>query len=119
MTYEDRKGGTRLDCYADTIVYNPARGKGPQPAAIRFGGEPEFISRTKRSNPWRLTCTKDDKNIIQAIEDGLKKGRISIPGSTYGAFAAPGQVRSRPVISLFPIILFPGSIDGAAESNPH
>lgn len=79
----------------------------------------EFISRTKRSNPWRLTCTKDDKNIIQAIEDGLKKGRISIPGSTHRAFAAPGQVRSRPVISLFPIILFPGSIDGAAESNPH
>lgn len=43
VTYEDRKGGTRLDCYADTIVYNPARGKGPQPAAIRFGGEPEKV----------------------------------------------------------------------------
>ena len=41
VTYEDKKGGIRLDCYADTIVYDPAGGKGPQLAAIRFGGEPE------------------------------------------------------------------------------
>lgn len=202
VTYEDKKGGIRLDCYADTIVYDPAGGKSPQLAAIRFGGEPEkvrgladaiygggtvevepdlkldtlpkqyqrqfshdgvyaeatlflrdsepepeaqekaprqqtrlegpplrryifcpqgdadrlfaeidkrtgvplipdfrdyllaklqergilrkleVISRTERFDVWRLTCTKDDKNIVQVVEDRLKSGRISIPGST-------------------------------------
>ena len=43
VTYEDKKGGIRLDCYADTIVYDLAGGKGPQLAAIRFGGEPEKV----------------------------------------------------------------------------
>ena len=33
VTYEDKKGGIRLDCYADTIVYDLAGGKGPQLAA--------------------------------------------------------------------------------------
>ncbi len=202
VTYEDKKGGLRLDCYADTIVFDPAGGKCPQLVAIRFGGEPEkvrgladaiygggtvemepdlkldtslkqykrqlshdgiyaeatlflrdsepetaeqekapqkqtrlegpprkcyifcpqgdmdrlfaeidrrtgvplipefrdyllaelqargilrkleVLSRTERFDAWLLTCTKDDKNIVQAVEDGLKSGRISIPGST-------------------------------------
>lgn len=40
------------------------------------------ISRTERFDAWVLSCRKDDKNIIQAVEDGLKSGAISIPGST-------------------------------------
>ena len=43
VTYEDKKGGLRLDCYADTIVFDPAGGKCPQLVAIRFGGEPEKV----------------------------------------------------------------------------
>lgn len=202
VTYEDRKGGYRLDCYTDTVVFDPSGGKNPQLVAIRFGGEPEkvrgladaiygggtvevepdlkldsplkqcqrqlshdgiyaeatlflrdsdpetaeqerspqkqtrlegpprkcyifcpqgdmgrlfseidkrtgvplipdfqdyllaelqargilrkleVISRTERLDAWLLTCTKDDKNIIQVVEDGLKSGKITIPGST-------------------------------------
>ena len=43
VTYEDKKGGLRLDCYTDTIVFDPAGGKCPQLVAIRFGGEPEKV----------------------------------------------------------------------------
>ena len=208
VTYENKKGGLRLDCYADTIVFDPAGGKCPQLVAIRFGGEPEkvrgladaiygggtvevepdlkldtplrqyqrqfshdgiyaeatlylrdsepeaaeqekspqkqtmlegpprkcyifcpqgdmdrlfseidkrtgvplisdfqdyllaelqargilrkleVISRTECFDAWLLTCTKDDKNIIQVVEDGLKSGKISIPGSTPESDAA-------------------------------
>ncbi len=30
---------------------------------------------------WALNCAQDDKNICQAVEDGLKSGAINIPGS--------------------------------------
>ena len=214
VTYEDKKGGIRLDCYTDTIVFDPAGGKGPQLVAIRFGGEPEkvrgladaiygggtvevepdlkldtlpkqyqrqlshdgiyaeailflqdsepetveqekapqkqtrlegpplkryifcpqgdqdrlfseidrrtgvplipdfrdyllaelqeqgilrkleVISRTERFDAWLLTCTKNDKNIIQVVEDGLKSGKISIPGSTPENAAAFGDIQT-------------------------
>ena len=214
VTYEDKKGGIRLDCYTDTIVFDPAGGKGPQLVAIRFGGEPEkvrgladaiygggtvevepdlkldtlpkqyqrqlshdgiyaeailflqdsepetveqekapqkqtrlegpplkryifcpqgdqdrlfseidrrtgvplipdfrdyllaelqeqgilrkleVISRTERFDAWLLTCTNNDKNIIQVVEDGLKSGKISIPGSTPENAAAFGDIQT-------------------------
>lgn len=202
VTYEDKKGGYKLDCYADVVVSENPDSPRPKLAAIRFGGEPEkvrgladaiygggsievepdlkldtclkqyqrqishdgiyaeatlvlrdsepepvsqekespkqttmegppqkhyifcpqgdmeylfreidrrtgvplipefqdyllaelqergilqklgVISRTERFDAWVLSCRKDDKNIIQAVEDGLKSGAISIPGST-------------------------------------
>lgn len=30
---------------------------------------------------WRLTCSQDDRNIASVITDGLKSGRIDIPGA--------------------------------------
>jgi superfamily II DNA or RNA helicase len=40
---------------------------------------------------WLLRCEVGDRNIIQAIEDGLKSGAITIPGTTSALPAAPSD----------------------------
>ena len=43
VTYEDKKGGYKLDCYADVVVSENPDSPRPKLAAIRFGGEPEKV----------------------------------------------------------------------------
>lgn len=38
-------------------------------------------SDTQQFEAWELLCTQNDKNIIKAVEEGLKSGKISIPNS--------------------------------------
>ena len=40
------------------------------------------ICLNEKFDAWRLTCTADDRNIIKAVEQGLKNGQISIPRAT-------------------------------------
>ena len=39
------------------------------------------ISLREKLDAWVLLCRKDDANIISVVEDGLKSGAISIPGT--------------------------------------
>ena len=41
----------------------------------------QVISLREKLDAWVLLCRKDDANIISVVEDGLKSGAISIPGT--------------------------------------
>ena len=41
----------------------------------------DVLSCSMKFDAWALTCSQDDKNIGKVLEDGLKSGAISIPGS--------------------------------------
>ena len=41
----------------------------------------QVISLREKLDAWVLYCRQDDKNIISVVEDGLKSGAISIPGT--------------------------------------
>ena len=41
----------------------------------------QVISLREKLNAWVLYCQQDDSNIISVVEDGLKSGAISIPGT--------------------------------------
>ncbi|MEG0127452.1 MAG: DEAD/DEAH box helicase family protein, partial [Clostridia bacterium] len=39
------------------------------------------VCLNEQFDAWRLSCTSDDKNIIQVVENGLKSNQIQIPGA--------------------------------------
>lgn len=41
----------------------------------------QVVSVREKLEAWVLKCKKDDANIIEAVEDGLRSGAISIPGT--------------------------------------
>lgn len=41
----------------------------------------QVISLREKLDAWALHCRQDDSNIISVVEDGLKSGAISIPGT--------------------------------------
>lgn len=41
----------------------------------------QVISLKEKLDAWALYCRQDDSNIISVVEDGLKSGAISIPGT--------------------------------------
>lgn len=41
-----------------------------------------IISTNEEFDAWELKCAKDDRNIVAVVEDGLKNGRLQIPGAT-------------------------------------
>ena len=41
----------------------------------------QIISLREKLDAWALHCRQDDSNIISVVEDGLKSGAISIPGT--------------------------------------
>lgn len=43
IIYEDKKGGYKLDCYADMVVYDQSDSKKQKLLAVRFGGDPEKV----------------------------------------------------------------------------
>ncbi len=43
------------------------------------------ISLKEKMDAWVLELRPDDENVVQVLEDGLKSGRISIPGAVPGA----------------------------------
>ena len=40
----------------------------------------KVLSLRERIDAWVLECQQDDRNIIEAVEDGLRSGAITIPG---------------------------------------
>lgn len=40
----------------------------------------KVLSLRERIDAWVLECQQDDRNIIEAVEDGLRSGAIAIPG---------------------------------------
>jgi hypothetical protein len=45
----------------------------------------QVISNREKFDVWLLTMTEDEKNIVDVVNDGLKTGAISIPGSEFPA----------------------------------
>ena len=50
------------------------------------------ISCTEKFDVWLLSMTEDEKNVIAVVNDGLKSGAISIPGSDGKQFPAVRSV---------------------------
>jgi len=49
------------------------------------------LTCSMKFDAWALICSQDDKNIAQALEDGLCSGAISISGAAKGNTAAKAQ----------------------------
>lgn len=54
----------------------------------------KVFSPNQRFDAWRLTCTQEDQNLIEVLEEGLKTGAIAIPGADPENTAALGEVRT-------------------------
>ena len=52
----------------------------------------QVISCREKFDVWLLSMTEGEKNIISAVEDGLKSGAIAIPGSDGNGFPAVRSV---------------------------
>lgn len=44
----------------------------------------QVVSQTSAFDAWALRCTGGDKNILTVLDDGLKQGKIAIPGASSG-----------------------------------
>lgn len=44
----------------------------------------QVMSQTTAFDAWALRCTSGDKNILAVLDDGLKQGKIAIPGASPG-----------------------------------
>ena len=71
----DRRTGVPLirefqDYFLDTLI----REKTLVPLKV--------FSPNSRFDAWQLTCTQDDQNLIEVLEEGLKTGAVTIPGAT-------------------------------------
>ena len=54
----------------------------------------KVFSPHERFDAWQLSCSADDQNLIQVLEDGLKSGAIAIPGATGESAAAFEDIRT-------------------------
>ena len=52
----------------------------------------KVFSLQERFDAWQLTCTQEDQNLIEVLEEGLKTGAIAIPGATLENSAASERV---------------------------
>ena len=83
----DRRTGVPLirefqDYFLDTLI----REKTLVPLKV--------FSPNSRFDAWQLTCTQDDQNLIEVLEEGLKTGAVTIPGATPENSAAFEQVHT-------------------------
>lgn len=44
----------------------------------------QVVSQNSAFDAWSLRCTDGDKNILAVLDDGLKQGKIAIPGASHG-----------------------------------
>jgi len=52
----------------------------------------KVVSRREKFDVWLLAMSEDEKNIVAVVNDGLKSGAITIPGSTGNEFPAVHSV---------------------------